>query len=214
MHGLVIIEFVGDNVAQAGFDAGQKAAGIDPPAVFKAHQANILGRAFGAGIGAAGDAHLEFIGQFKAMVFAVQRQTHFDRVLLPDAAEISAGQIFTDRTHRPMAAPGIMPSSCQIWSRSVSCTPTRAIRWADVSLMALTLYFSATSARRRSISKSVMMPPGIWGAMANETLSLCRMAPFSRISSATSVLLEVNWAFSYQLLPKTWVRPIMRKIEG
>ena len=65
-----------------------------------------------------------------------------------------------------MAAPGTMPSSCQTGSRSSSLSPTKAMRWAEVSFMALTPYFSATSASRRSRLKSVIMPPGIWGAMA------------------------------------------------
>ena len=43
---------------------------------------------------------------------------------------------------------------------------SEATRWAEVSLMALTPYFSATSASRRSRLKSVIIPPGIWGAMA------------------------------------------------
>jgi hypothetical protein len=40
------------------------------------------------------DAHLEFEGQLKAVIFAVQGQADFHGVLEADAAEISAGADF------------------------------------------------------------------------------------------------------------------------
>ncbi len=55
-----------------------------------------------------------------------------------------------ERTHRPMAAPGISPNSCQIRSRSSGLSATRVKRCADLSFIALTPYFSAAPASRRT----------------------------------------------------------------
>ena len=75
-------------------------------------------------------------------------------------------QVFTMRTPLVYAWPDGMPRSAQIFGRSSFLTPSRSMRWLPVIFTIGTLYFSATSAIRRS-SAGVVTPPRMRGTTEN-----------------------------------------------
>src|SRR5579885_2984225 len=76
-------------------------------------------------------------------------------------------QVFTMRTPLVYAWPEGMPNSSHIFGRSLLRTPSKSILWLPVIFTIRTLYFSATSAMRRSSAGEVTPPhPGNHGKRA------------------------------------------------
>src|SRR5207247_7953446 len=96
----------------------------------------------------------------------LELDARFCRVLDAEAAKIRAHAGLHHAHAFGICLPEGIPKSAQICGKSAFLTPSKSMRWLPVIFTIGTLYFSATSAMRRS-SFAEVTPPRMRGTTEN-----------------------------------------------